>query len=56
MVRWAGAPRFAADREARYRALVELLEKHGQALDIGKRFNGLVASMPKVGRAAKRAA
>jgi hypothetical protein len=54
MVRWAGMPRFLADREARYRALVKLLLEHGHAPDRGRRFDALVHSMPKVGLAAIR--
>jgi hypothetical protein len=54
MVRWAGAPKFIADREARYRALVKLLEEHAEARDLGKRFAELQESMPAVGRWAER--
>jgi hypothetical protein len=56
MVRWAGAPRYLAEREKRYRALVELLEKHAAAADLGRRFDALADSMPKVGRWAARTA
>jgi hypothetical protein len=54
MVRWAAMPRFIAEREARYRALVKLLEEHGAAWDLGRRFGELTRSMPKVGRQAQR--
>jgi hypothetical protein len=56
MVRWAGAPRYVAEREARYRALVKLLEEHGAERDVGKRFAALVERMPVVGRWAARGA
>jgi len=65
MIRWvadAHAPRFHAHREARYRAVVALLE--GGALEgedeedrerpLWRRFAVLRAQMPKVGRAAVR--
>lgn len=54
MVRWAGAPRFVAERETRFRVLVKLLEEHGEERDLGKRFALLVESMPAVGRWAAR--
>ncbi len=54
MVRWCGSPRYLADREARYRRLVALLEEHGTKPDIGRRFDELQDSMPKVGRWAER--
>lgn len=54
MVRWCGAPQYIADREKRYRALIALLEEHGQGRDVGKRFAALAAAMPAVGRWAER--
>lgn len=61
-IRWvAGAAghgdRWIAERERRHRALVELLEKYGSGKGPGvkRAWLALAASMPKVGRAAKRA-
>jgi hypothetical protein len=58
MLRWvatASGEKFIAERERRYRALVKLLEEHGAERDVGRRFDLLRASMPKVGRARVRA-
>ena len=54
MVRWVGAPKLQADREKRYRAVVAIFAEESEA-PIGRRFLAVAASMPKVGRQAKRA-
>jgi len=52
MVRWAGAPKWLAERETRFRALVALLQEHGTAFDLGGRFVRLARRMPATGRVA----
>lgn len=59
MLRWvAGAHGEArvVERERRYQALVALLESPPRDIAVWRAFRALKATLPKVGRAAKRAA